>query len=264
MKVPAPGERVFLSAEWRDLVMLNYEEDAGLLSPYITPGTELDSFGGKTFVSLVGFRFLRTKLFGILPIPFHSNFDEVNLRFYVRRQEGAALRRGVVFIREIVPRRAIAGVARLVYGENYTHHAMRHSINKDGACYSAEYEWQFERRWCRLYADTTGIPATPLEGGLEQFITEHHWDTRGGAMEPAWNIMFHILAGRCGQLSALASRAMVKPCTARDLAVSSPASQTPPSSLMARRSKCSWAGESHERSRSSASFNIPSSRVGSL
>src|SRR5713226_1877101 len=148
---------------------------SGASLAYIPPGTELDIFDGRTFVSLVGFRFLQTKLLGIFPIPYHSNFDEVNLRFYVRRQEGAALRRGVVFIREIVPRRAIAGVARLVYGENYTHHAMRHSINKDGACYSAEYEWQFERRWCRLYADTSGIPATPLEGSLEQFITEHHW-----------------------------------------------------------------------------------------
>jgi len=175
MNEPAPAERVFLSAEWRDLVMLNYEVDPGLLSPYVPPGTELDSFAGKTFLSLVGFRFLRTKLLGILPIPFHSNFDEVNLRFYVRRRKGATLRRGVVFIREIVPRRAIANLARLVYGENYTHHPMRHSINKDGACYTAEYEWQLEQRWCRLYAHTTGIPATPLEGSLEQFITEHYW-----------------------------------------------------------------------------------------
>ena len=175
MKAPAPAERVFLSAEWRDLVMLNYEVEAGLLSPYIPPGTELDIFDGRTFVSLVGFRFLQTKLLGILTIPYHSSFDEVNLRFYVRRQEEGTLRRGVVFIREIVPRRAIAGVARFIYGENYTRHPMRHSINKDGACYTAEYEWQFERRWCRLYARATGIPATPLEGSLEQFITEHYW-----------------------------------------------------------------------------------------
>jgi uncharacterized protein len=175
MKEPAPAECIFLSAEWRDLVMLNFEVDPGLLRSHVPPGTELDFFGGKTFVSLVGFRFLRTRLFGILPIPFHSNFDEVNLRFYVRRQEGPTLRRGVVFIREIVPRRAIADVARLLYGENYTRHPMRHSINRDGACYTAEYEWQFKRRWCRLCARAAGTPATPLEGSLEQFITEHYW-----------------------------------------------------------------------------------------
>jgi uncharacterized protein YqjF (DUF2071 family) len=175
MKEPAPAERVFLSAEWRDLVMLNYEVDPRLLSPYVPPGTELDSFRGKTFVSLVGFRFLRTKLLGFLTIPFHSNFDEVNLRFYVRRQEGATVRRGVVFLREIVPRRAIANVARLVYGEHYTRHPMRHSIDREGACYAAKYEWQFDGRWCHLFARATGIPGTPLEGSLEQFITKHFW-----------------------------------------------------------------------------------------
>ncbi|MGA8767010.1 MAG: DUF2071 domain-containing protein, partial [Candidatus Acidiferrales bacterium] len=116
----AGNERVFLSAEWRDLVMLNYEVEPRLLRPYVPRGTELDSFGGKTLVSLVGFQFLRTKLFGVLPLPFHSNFDEVNLRFYVRRPAVDGDRRGVVFIREIVPKRAVALLARVAYGENYS------------------------------------------------------------------------------------------------------------------------------------------------
>ena len=79
----------------------------------------MDSFQGRTYVSLVGFRFCHTKLLGFLPVPFHTSFDEVNLRFYVRRKEGGDDRRGVVFIAEIVPRRAIATTARLIYGENY-------------------------------------------------------------------------------------------------------------------------------------------------
>src|SRR5579862_1121620 len=95
------SKRVFLSAEWRDLVMLNYEVDPALLSPYVPPGTSLDSFQGETYVSLVGFRFCRTKLLARFPIPFHSNFDEVNLRFYVRRKEDGEERRGVVFIAEV-------------------------------------------------------------------------------------------------------------------------------------------------------------------
>src|SRR5579863_2445057 len=102
------SKRVFLSAEWRDLVMLNYEVEAGLLSRYVPRGTVLDSFEGRTYVSLVGFRFCRTRLLGAFPVPFHTNFDEVNLRFYVRRKEGGDDRRGVVFIAEVVPRRAIA------------------------------------------------------------------------------------------------------------------------------------------------------------
>src|SRR5205823_4955752 len=110
--------RVFLSAEWRNLAMLNYAVDPDLLRPYVPVGTELDSFGGQAFVSLVGFRFLGTKVLGV-PVPFHRDFDEVNLRFYVRRRAGAIIRRGVVFIREIVPRHAIATIARVVYNENY-------------------------------------------------------------------------------------------------------------------------------------------------
>ncbi len=110
---------VFLTAEWQHLAMLNYEVDAGLLLPFVPAGTELDRWNGKVFVSLVGFRFLKTKLFGLLPIPMHSNFDEVNLRFYVRRLAGREVRRGVVFIHEVVPRRAIAFIARSFYNENY-------------------------------------------------------------------------------------------------------------------------------------------------
>jgi uncharacterized protein len=212
MKEPAPPKRAFLSAEWRDLAMLNYEVEAPLLTPYIPHGTELDSFRGKTFVSLVGFRFHETKLFGFLSVPFHSNFDEVNLRFYVRREEDAGLRRGVVFIREIVPRRAIADVARLVYGENYSRHPMRHSIRSDGGAIEAKYEWQFERRWCHLYARAAGIPVNPLQGSLEQFITEHYWgysQKRNGACveyhvtHMPWKVWTATNAGFEGDGSAL-------------------------------------------------------------
>src|SRR5260370_15712914 len=115
----SPPKRVFLSAEWRDLVMLNYEVEPGLLKRYVPPGTTLDSFQRRTYISLVGFRFCRTKLLGRFPVPFHTDFDEVNLRFYVRRNEGGEDRRGVVFIAEVVPTCAIAATARLIYGENY-------------------------------------------------------------------------------------------------------------------------------------------------
>src|SRR5579859_1008263 len=115
--MPRP-EQIFLSAEWRDLLMLNYEVDPACVQQYVPAGTELDSFAGKTYVSLVGFRFCRTKLLGVLPIPFHSEFEEINLRFYVKRRDINEIRRGVVFIAEIVPKQAIALTARWFYGEN--------------------------------------------------------------------------------------------------------------------------------------------------
>jgi uncharacterized protein len=168
-------EGVFLSAEWRDLVMLNYEIDLDLVAPYVPRGTELDCFDGKAFVSLVGFQFLRTKLFGFVPLPFHTNFEEVNLRFYVRRHEGGELRRGVVFIREIVPRLAVAHVARLAYGENYISCAMSHKIRANVTGIAAEYRWRAGSEWCSLRAQASGGPAYAAEGSIEQFITEHYW-----------------------------------------------------------------------------------------
>jgi len=173
---------VFLSAEWRDLLMLNYAVDPGLLRDFVPQGTQLDSFAEKTYVSLVGFRFLRTRLFGLLPVPFHTNFDEVNLRFYVRRPAGDENRRGVVFVSEVVPKRAVALLARLAYGENYRRHPMGHRIKWSATQNSAEYVWRVGRAWCKLYVRASGEAALPPEGSLEQFITEHYW---GYAAQPS-------------------------------------------------------------------------------
>jgi uncharacterized protein len=156
--------------------MLNYQVDAALLREHVPRGTQLDGFGGRTLVSLVGFRFLRTRIFGAVPVPFHSNFDEVNLRFYVRRIDPSGeVRRGVVFIREIVPRRAIALVARIAYNENYSCYSMRHHVKRDGAGIRAEYEWRLAGKWLALRAEAEGEPAFPAENSIEQFISEHYW-----------------------------------------------------------------------------------------
>src|SRR5712664_1095889 len=154
---------VFLSAEWRDLVMLNYEVDSRSLDKYVPRGTVLDSFRGRTYVSLVGFRFCRTKLLGSLAVPLHSDFDEVNLRFYVRRKEGDENRRGVVFIAEIVPKRMVAATARLVYGENYICLPMRHNVCTKESKKTVTYEWQLKNQWCRLGAQAIGATALPQE-----------------------------------------------------------------------------------------------------
>lgn len=166
--------------------MLNYEVDPEILRKRVPQGTEVDSFQGKTFVSLVGFQFLRTKIFGILPVPFHTDFEEVNLRFYVRRRERNEIRRGVVFIREIVPKRGVAQVARLIYGENYSWCPMRHNVSANETRRTTEYQWKLNGNWCTLHAEATGDAAIPKEESLEQFITEHYWgyvSRRGGCLE---------------------------------------------------------------------------------
>src|ERR1700761_1243857 len=154
------SERPFLTAAWRDLVMLNYEVDPAVLRPYVPAGAELDSFDRRTFASLVAFRFLRTRIYGRLAIPFHSNFDEVNLRFYVRREVAGEVRRGVVFGAEIVPRRAIAAVARYAYNENYFAYPMTRRIQRGRSAAELRYGWRTGRgREYAIEARTSGEPA---------------------------------------------------------------------------------------------------------
>src|SRR5271170_5364515 len=142
------SERVFLTADWRHLAMLNYVIDPAILKPLVPLGTELDFWGGQAYVSMVGFVFLNTRIHGI-SIPFHRNFEEINLRFYVRRKAAdGSWRRAVVFIREIVPRFAIAFVARTIYNEPYIALPTSHQIERrpgtgDGVK-SAAYSWTFK------------------------------------------------------------------------------------------------------------------------
>ena len=168
---------VFLSAEWRSLAMLNYVVDPAVLRPYVPPGTELDEFGGQSFVSMVGFLFQRTRVFGFR-FPFHTNFAEVNLRFYVRRQVAgeARARRGTVFIKEIVPRRIIATVARWLYNEPYITCPMRHRVGATAGGREAEYQWKYAGRWQTLGVTAdSGAPGEIAAGSEAEFITEHYW-----------------------------------------------------------------------------------------
>ena len=182
----ANNKSVFLSAEWRDLIFLNYVVDPSLLLPFVPPGTALGSFQGKTYLSLVGFRFCKTKLWGKMAVPFHSEFEEVNLRFYVHREVQNELRRGVVFIKEIVPKPAIALTARWVYGENYVSLPMQHKVARKATSVDAEYSWQQDHSRFRLFASTKNPSVLPTPGSLEQYITEHYWGysrESGGSLE---------------------------------------------------------------------------------
>lgn len=168
--------RPALTAAWLDLAMLNYVVPPDALRAYVPRGTELDEFAGAAYVSVVGFRFASTRVFG-MRIPGHADFDEVNLRTYVRRLAPEGWRRGVVFIREMVPRRAIAWTARTWYNEPYRTLPMRHDISRraDGWPVSARYEWRRGRHWEGLAANTDREPAVLPAGSEEEFIAEHYW-----------------------------------------------------------------------------------------
>ena len=175
--------------------MLNYVVDPRLLAPLVPSGTEIDFENGETFLSVVGFLFLDTRLLGV-PVPFHRDFEEVNLRFYVKRKSADTWRRGVVFIRELVPRHAIALVARACYGENYFTLPMKHEIEHLDQNLKVEYSWRRGRKRESLKIRASG-EAQPIPAGSHaEFITEHYWGytaLRNGCGEyrvehPRWKI----------------------------------------------------------------------------
>ena len=192
--------RIFLTAEWRYLAMLNYEIDPTILYPLVPKGTELDDWHGRYFVSIVGFQFLNTRVLR-MPLPYHINFEEVNLRFYVRYQGPEGWRRGVVFIKELVPRWAIATVARLLYNENYQALPMRHALKiekvNEEQTIRVAYGWRPGKQWQGMHIQANGTPDSLIPGSEEEFITEHYWgytsQRDGGTAEyqvehPPWNV----------------------------------------------------------------------------
>lgn len=186
----------FLTAEWRRLIMAQYEVDPQVLAPYLPGGLELDLYEyegrARCYVSLVGFLFTRVRIKG-LPPPFHTHFEEVNLRFYVKRPlppvagRSMPARRGVVFVSEIVPRFAITAIARALYGEAYRTAATRSAIAATPDELRVRYDWRIPRKphralaagdpqaWQHLSVVADAQPQEIARGSTEEFITEHYW-----------------------------------------------------------------------------------------
>lgn len=165
----------FLEAEWRNLIMINYEVDPEILKRYLPASTELDLWKGKALVSMVGFLFLNTKVLGI-KWPYHVNFEEVNLRFYVHHFDGTQWKRGAVFISEIVPKHIIPIIANNIYNEHYQAMPMRNSSTKTNNGQTAFlYEWKLKNQWSQLGAVVTDNVQEIVKGSEEEFIFEHYW-----------------------------------------------------------------------------------------
>lgn len=164
----------FLTANWNNLALINYEINPKMLSKYLPKGTEIDLWNDKCYVSLVGFMFNDTKVLGF-KIPFHTNFEEVNLRFYVKRFENGEWKRGVVFIKEIVPKTAITFIANTLYKEHYQTNKMRHAVNENGFSRTFVYEWKNDNKWNSIQLETK-LDQSSIELNSEaEFITEHYF-----------------------------------------------------------------------------------------
>lgn len=188
--------KVFLKAQWRKLAIANYEVDPLVLMPFLPYQTEIDLWQDKCYISLVGFMFLDTRLKGI-PIPFHRNFEEINLRFYVRYKDGEEWKRGVTFIQEIVPKPALSFVANTIYKEKYITLPTRHSWVESENELSVSYAWRHRGRWNSISVKTDPVQQAIRPGSEEEFITEHYWGytkmkddltSEYPVAHPRWNI----------------------------------------------------------------------------
>ncbi len=186
----------FLTARWENLVMANYAAPPEVLKPYLPAGVELDLYEGEAFTSLVGFMFKNTRLFGV-PIPFMGSFEEINLRFYVKRMEQGEIRRGVVFVNETVPYKPVAWLANKLYKEHYTAIPTRHNISELGEEKRIQYEWNVNRIWNKIQVNASLQTLEMQPGSHEEFIFEHYYGyTRIGenhsqeyqVQHPRWRI----------------------------------------------------------------------------
>lgn len=164
----------FLTANWKNLALFNYEVEREILEKYVPTGTEIDLWNNKCYVSLVGFMFKNTKVLG-LKIPFHINFEEINLRFYVKRFENSEWKRGVVFIKEIVPKRALTFLANTIYKEHYQTNKMKHAVTENNFSRKFTYQWKQNNQWNTIQLETK-LKQSAIELNSEaEFITEHYF-----------------------------------------------------------------------------------------
>jgi uncharacterized protein len=165
----------FLSARWEYLAMFNYTVDPQVIEKHLPPGTAIDYFNGKALVSIVGFLFNNTKVMGIR-WPFHVNFEEANLRYYIKRFDGTDWKRGVGFVSEIVPKPLVSSLANLFYNEHYSTAKMEHLVIEKPGNLFVSYSWQKRNQnrneiWVNALPQLQDIEV----GSEEEFIFEHYY-----------------------------------------------------------------------------------------
>lgn len=183
----------FLTAVWSDLILISYAVPDDVLTPYLTPGLELDRWDGSAWCSLVAFNFEQARVLGwSVPYPRTlCDFPEFNLRFYVR-QGG---RRGVVFVRELTSNLLVVSLARVLYNEPYTAVPIQSRVTQVGTLRRVRHDFVVDGK-PQMVAVSARRPATePTPESFETWVKEQETGfgrTRGGRLtayhvqHPAW------------------------------------------------------------------------------
>ena len=176
----------FLTAEWTHVTNITYAVDPSHLEPFLPKGLELDTIDGNAFVSLVPFNFFNTRIRNI-KIPFHVNFPETNLRFYVKHNG----RRGVSFLREYVPKFFVAFVANTVYNERYSLARMKNTLEVSASEISMRYELSAKGKSFFVETKADNKPWVPGPDSIEHFFKEHELGFTGASGNTRYYLVEH-------------------------------------------------------------------------
>lgn len=163
-----------MTARWENLIMANYAIDEAKLKEYLPNGVEIDLYQGKAYVSLVGFLFKNSRIFG-MPIPLLGTFEEINLRFYVKRKESNGYKRGVVFINETVPYKPVAWLANKLYKEHYISIPTKNHIKTFKSHKEVEFKWKTSSQWNKIGVEANIFSEEMEHGSFQEFIFEHYY-----------------------------------------------------------------------------------------
>jgi len=177
-----------IKAQWNKLVMANYAVGPDVLNKYLPYQTIYDRWNGNCFISLVGFMFRDTSVMGI-KFPFHTFFEEVNLRFYVMHPHNEGSNRGVVFIKEIVPLPGVTFIANTIYKEHYETLSMKHTWNITPEQLVVEYKWK-TKIWNSIKIVSEPTPLEITEESLENFFTDQHWGYT--QVNDKWTMVYEV------------------------------------------------------------------------
>lgn len=162
------NEKVFLTAEWKNLVLFNFAVPDEVLKPYLPKDCTLDYWNGSAYISFVAFQFLNTRVLNI-KWPGFTHFPEINLRFYIKHHG----RRGVCFIREYVPSKLVAQIARSLYHEPYLATPIKAHIEQQSSEIKARYEIT---KYDSIYSAQVIASPEPIQCSIDSeahFFKEH-------------------------------------------------------------------------------------------
>jgi hypothetical protein len=104
-----------------------------------------------------------------------GTFEEINLRFYVKRKTAQGYRRGVVFINETVPYKPVAWLANKLYKEHYIAIPTNHNIVIGEDTKLIQYDWKMGQTWNHMKVKASTLKREMDRGSLEEFIFEHYF-----------------------------------------------------------------------------------------